>query len=170
MTSLRWSPLATPTHRWAAWGVHEAWRACARTLGRVRLRAGVGRESGAVGELFEQIKQRNAQAHMRAQELFQAGCGVHHPLLPKKGEACQTHNSAPVYTVPQELFERDVECIIRFFSKKLGYVPELDEELEVIRPCFQVGGLCHERPSTSPCIIVLAVDPGRLRTRCCCGP
>ncbi|PRW20749.1 Serine threonine- kinase rio2 [Chlorella sorokiniana] len=37
----------------------------------------------------------------------------------------------------QELFERDVECIIRFFSKKLGYVPEQDEELELIRPSFQ---------------------------------
>ncbi|KAL4439723.1 hypothetical protein ABPG75_002724 [Micractinium tetrahymenae] len=37
----------------------------------------------------------------------------------------------------QELFERDVECIIRFFSKKLGYVPERDEELEVIRPSFR---------------------------------
>ncbi|KAL4450558.1 hypothetical protein ABPG77_000914 [Micractinium sp. CCAP 211/92] len=37
----------------------------------------------------------------------------------------------------QELFERDVECIIRFFSKKLGYVPEQDEELEVIRPSFR---------------------------------
>ncbi len=39
----------------------------------------------------------------------------------------------------QELFERDVECIVRFFSKKLGYVPERDEELEVVRPSFQVG-------------------------------
>ncbi|EFN51844.1 hypothetical protein CHLNCDRAFT_27453, partial [Chlorella variabilis] len=69
----------------------------------------------------------------------------------------------------QELFERDVECIVRFFrlvalviplrndcrlhtspatahtafkppgcSKKLGYVPEQDEELEVIRPTFEV--------------------------------
>ncbi|KAI7845570.1 hypothetical protein COHA_000859 [Chlorella ohadii] len=37
----------------------------------------------------------------------------------------------------QELFERDVECIIRFFSKKLGYVPQQDEELELIRPSFQ---------------------------------
>lgn len=37
----------------------------------------------------------------------------------------------------QELFDRDVECIIRFFSKKLGYVPEQDEELEVIRPSFR---------------------------------
>ncbi|PSC74501.1 Serine threonine-kinase rio2 [Micractinium conductrix] len=37
----------------------------------------------------------------------------------------------------EELFERDVECIIRFFSKKLGYVPEQDEELEVIRPSFK---------------------------------
>ncbi len=38
----------------------------------------------------------------------------------------------------QELFERDVECIVRFFTKKLGYVPERDEELETIRPSFQV--------------------------------
>eukprot|EP00887_Chlorella_sp_A99_P001718 scaffold8.g1718.t1 len=36
-----------------------------------------------------------------------------------------------------ELFERDVECIIRFFSKKLGYIPELDEGLERVRPSFQ---------------------------------
>ncbi|KAL4854074.1 Serine/threonine-protein kinase rio2 [Chlorella vulgaris] len=37
----------------------------------------------------------------------------------------------------RELFERDVECVVRFFTKKLGYVPERDEALEVIRPGFQ---------------------------------
>lgn len=45
----------------------------------------------------------------------------------------------------QELFERDVECIVRFFSKKLGYVPERDEELEVIRPSFQVSNHLSKR-------------------------
>lgn len=36
----------------------------------------------------------------------------------------------------QELFERDVECIVRFFSKKVGYVPELDPALPYVRPVF----------------------------------
>lgn len=37
----------------------------------------------------------------------------------------------------QELFNRDVECVIRFFKKKLGYIPEHDERLPYVRPDFQ---------------------------------
>lgn len=42
----------------------------------------------------------------------------------------------------ESLFDRDVECIIRFFTKKIGYLPEEDERLGgVIRPDFkQVAG------------------------------
>lgn len=62
----------------------------------------------------------------------------------------------------QDLFSRDVECIVRFFrlfgccalcniqaifhacpcccSKKLGYVPDRDSELRTVRPSFQVSG------------------------------
>ncbi|KAK9840755.1 hypothetical protein WJX81_002413 [Elliptochloris bilobata] len=36
-----------------------------------------------------------------------------------------------------ELFERDVECIGRFFRKKLGYMPELDAGLACAAPDFQ---------------------------------
>ncbi|GIL43574.1 hypothetical protein Vafri_1204, partial [Volvox africanus] len=36
----------------------------------------------------------------------------------------------------EELFSRDVECIIRFFSKKIGYVPEQDSNLPYVRPVF----------------------------------
>ena len=62
----------------------------------------------------------------------------------------------------QELFERDVECIVRFFSKKLGYVPERDEELEVIRPSFQARIRCCfgifsvPRGSLGPGVLALA--------------
>jgi RIO kinase 2 len=37
----------------------------------------------------------------------------------------------------QELFERDVEGVVRFFEKKLGYLPEGDPALELIRPKFE---------------------------------
>lgn len=37
----------------------------------------------------------------------------------------------------QELFERDVEGVVRFFEKKLGYLPEGDPALELIRPRFE---------------------------------
>ncbi|KAG1665804.1 hypothetical protein FOA52_015297 [Chlamydomonas sp. UWO 241] len=33
-----------------------------------------------------------------------------------------------------ELFDRDVECIVRFFTKKVGYHPELDPSLPYVRP------------------------------------
>ncbi|KAG2440317.1 hypothetical protein HXX76_004424 [Chlamydomonas incerta] len=36
----------------------------------------------------------------------------------------------------EELFVRDVECIVRFFSKKIGYVPEMDPALPYVRPVF----------------------------------
>lgn len=36
----------------------------------------------------------------------------------------------------RELFDRDVACIVRFFSKKLGYVPERDPALPYVRPSF----------------------------------
>lgn len=39
----------------------------------------------------------------------------------------------------EELFDRDVECIIRFFNKKIGYMPQLDESLPSIRPSFQAA-------------------------------
>jgi len=37
----------------------------------------------------------------------------------------------------QELFERDVEGVVRFFERKLGYLPEGDPALELIRPNFK---------------------------------
>eukprot|EP00798_Chlamydomonas_sp_ICE-L_P007101 gene7101-205_t len=37
----------------------------------------------------------------------------------------------------KELFERDVECIIRYFTRKIGYDPELDEALPYVRPVFE---------------------------------
>ena len=37
----------------------------------------------------------------------------------------------------QELFERDVEGVVRFFEKKLGYLPEGDPALELVRPRFE---------------------------------
>eukprot|EP00197_Chlamydomonas_leiostraca_P016020 CAMPEP_0202884376 /NCGR_PEP_ID=MMETSP1391-20130828/40871_1 /ASSEMBLY_ACC=CAM_ASM_000867 /TAXON_ID=1034604 /ORGANISM="Chlamydomonas leiostraca, Strain SAG 11-49" /LENGTH=314 /DNA_ID=CAMNT_0049567557 /DNA_START=13 /DNA_END=954 /DNA_ORIENTATION=- len=37
----------------------------------------------------------------------------------------------------RELFERDVECIVRFFSKKVGYIPENDPALPYVRPSFE---------------------------------
>ncbi|KAK2080467.1 hypothetical protein QBZ16_000320 [Prototheca wickerhamii] len=39
----------------------------------------------------------------------------------------------------QELFERDVDCLIRFFSKKLGYVPSVDPDLPRVRPDFKMA-------------------------------
>lgn len=39
----------------------------------------------------------------------------------------------------KELFERDVECIIRFFTKKIGYMPEQDPTLPYIRPSFETS-------------------------------
>lgn len=39
----------------------------------------------------------------------------------------------------QELFERDVDCVIRFFKKKLGYIPEQDPSLASLRPDFQAS-------------------------------
>ncbi len=39
-----------------------------------------------------------------------------------------------------ELFYRDVDCIGRFFRKKLGYMPEHDASLPCARPDFQACG------------------------------
>ena len=39
----------------------------------------------------------------------------------------------------KELFERDVECIIRFFTKKIGYMPDQDKSLPYVRPCFETA-------------------------------
>ncbi|KAF6256260.1 Serine/threonine-protein kinase RIO2 [Scenedesmus sp. NREL 46B-D3] len=39
----------------------------------------------------------------------------------------------------EELFDRDVQCIIRFFNKKIGYMPQLDESLPSIRPSFEAA-------------------------------
>eukprot|EP00877_Chromochloris_zofingiensis_P006501 jgi/Chrzof1/2103/Cz11g02250.t1 len=39
----------------------------------------------------------------------------------------------------KELFDRDVECIIRFFSKKVGYMPQRDSSLPYIRPSFEAA-------------------------------
>ncbi|KAK9902872.1 hypothetical protein WJX75_009355 [Coccomyxa subellipsoidea] len=39
----------------------------------------------------------------------------------------------------EELFERDVDCIVRFFTKKLGYVPEQDTSLPYMRPDFKAA-------------------------------
>ena len=36
-----------------------------------------------------------------------------------------------------DLFYRDVDCIGRFFRKKLGYMPELDAGLACARPDFE---------------------------------
>ena len=36
----------------------------------------------------------------------------------------------------EELFERDVDGVTRFFERKLGYLPEGDEALERVRPSF----------------------------------
>lgn len=32
-----------------------------------------------------------------------------------------------------------MDCLIRFFSKKLGYVPSVDPDLPRVRPDFKVG-------------------------------
>lgn len=40
----------------------------------------------------------------------------------------------------KELFERDVECIVRFFHKKLGYSAERDTSLPYVRPNFETSG------------------------------
>lgn len=56
--------------------------------------------------------------------------------------ACPPRSNTPTplaSTGPQELFERDVDCLVRFFSKKLGYVPSMDPDLPRVRPDFQVG-------------------------------
>ncbi|KAF5842584.1 RIO1 family-domain-containing protein [Dunaliella salina] len=37
----------------------------------------------------------------------------------------------------QDMFDRDVECIIKFFSKKIGYSPEMDPALPYVRPSLQ---------------------------------
>ncbi len=39
----------------------------------------------------------------------------------------------------QELFDRDVEGIERFFTRKLGYVPQQDHSLQQLRPVFSVS-------------------------------
>lgn len=41
-----------------------------------------------------------------------------------------THENA------KDFFDRDVDCVTRFFSKKLGFVPEEDQ------PNFEVGQHC----------------------------
>lgn len=43
----------------------------------------------------------------------------------------------------EELFERDVDCVIRFFTKKLGYVPQRDPSLPYLRPSFQANPTTH---------------------------
>lgn len=44
-----------------------------------------------------------------------------------------------------ELFQRDVDGVVRFFRKKLAYMPELDEGLPRISPDFEVrhASACH---------------------------
>ncbi|KAK9821645.1 hypothetical protein WJX74_003707 [Apatococcus lobatus] len=37
----------------------------------------------------------------------------------------------------QELFDRDVDCVIKFFKTKIGYIPEQDQARPWKRPCFQ---------------------------------
>ncbi|EIE18013.1 RIO1-domain-containing protein [Coccomyxa subellipsoidea C-169] len=37
----------------------------------------------------------------------------------------------------EELFDRDIDCVIRFFNKKLGYVSEQDASLPYLRPDFK---------------------------------
>ncbi len=37
----------------------------------------------------------------------------------------------------EELFDRDIDCVIRFFTKKLGYVSEQDASLPYLRPDFK---------------------------------
>lgn len=37
----------------------------------------------------------------------------------------------------KELFERDVECVLRFFNKKIGYMPQQDNSLPYVRPVFE---------------------------------
>ncbi|KAL6763256.1 RIO1 family-domain-containing protein [Haematococcus lacustris] len=36
----------------------------------------------------------------------------------------------------EEYFQRDVECIVRFFTKKVGYIPDNDPQLPYVRPSF----------------------------------
>ena len=38
----------------------------------------------------------------------------------------------------EELFERDVEGVVKFFERKIGYLPEGDPALQLVRPTFQV--------------------------------
>lgn len=38
----------------------------------------------------------------------------------------------------RELFQRDVDGVIRFFQKKLAYMPELDASLPRVQPDFDV--------------------------------
>jgi len=47
-----------------------------------------------------------------------------------------------------ELFDRDAECIGRFFRKKLGYMPELDADLPCVRPDFQARAGPAALPAT----------------------
>lgn len=37
----------------------------------------------------------------------------------------------------QELFERDVEGVVKFFERKLGYLPDGDPALDLVRPKFE---------------------------------
>ncbi|KAK9866802.1 hypothetical protein WJX84_002686 [Apatococcus fuscideae] len=37
----------------------------------------------------------------------------------------------------QELFDRDVDCVIKFFKTKIGYIPEQDEARPWTRPVFE---------------------------------
>lgn len=37
----------------------------------------------------------------------------------------------------KELFERDVDGVVNFFERKLGYLPEGDEALDRVRPVFE---------------------------------
>ena len=37
----------------------------------------------------------------------------------------------------KELFERDVEGVVKFFERKLGYLPDGDPALELVRPTFE---------------------------------
>ncbi|GAX73345.1 hypothetical protein CEUSTIGMA_g798.t1 [Chlamydomonas eustigma] len=39
----------------------------------------------------------------------------------------------------KELFERDVECVVRFFHKKIGYMPEQDKSLPYVKPSFETA-------------------------------
>ena len=49
-----------------------------------------------------------------------------------------------------ELYQRDVDCIARFFARKLGYLPERDPDAPAPAPCFEVRGVSAVLPGNCP--------------------